>query len=486
MITAARKPSTLGPSPKLRVGHKHALRQFSINLSVPTSSNIYIQRKSICVCGGGCPRCLGVIQSKLAIGQSNDIYEQQADRVADQIVRMSEPIRQPQAEAVEERFQTKPTPGASTALSPNTYAQIQALRGGGQPLSLPQRRFFESRIGHDFGHVRVHTGSRAETAAHAVRAQAFTLGQDIIFAASQYAPHTRHGQRLLAHELVHVVQQGRRQPHMLQRRASRPRTATIPTLTSSRSTTFLKDLNAALRKLFSASYTLTLKDYKFLAPEKYAAYTRGTTHGKKDYGAAKKQAAEICGALTPGALAKLCRNASSSCPRLIRKVQRNRRYCRGVNPTNLLIAGYLQIRGVTPARGTSVLIREYTTNPQLFLIVHEGLHRAAGKYWKPRSSSTRYFARTTPGTPFRLAPIREWLDEGTTQILSQKVIAHMQRIPQRNWFKGYSSTAYQAYVNKVRRFLRITRKSESFLTNAYFTNSNLKDVEDLQSWQSRI
>ena len=47
MITAARKPSTLGPSPKLRVGHKHALRQFSINLSVPTSSNIYIQRKKL-------------------------------------------------------------------------------------------------------------------------------------------------------------------------------------------------------------------------------------------------------------------------------------------------------------------------------------------------------------------------------------------------------------------------------------------------------
>ena len=166
-------------------------------------------------------------------------------------------------------------------------------------------------------------------------------------------------------------------------------------------------------------------------------------------------------------------------------MQRNRRACRGVNPTNLYIAAYLQTRGFTPARGASVLIREDTTNSQLFLIVHEGLHRAAGKYWKTRSRSTRGFTRTTSGTgtPSRLPPIREWLDEGTTQILSQKVVAHMQRIPQRNWFKGYSPTAYQAYVNKVRRFLRTIRKSERFLTNAYFTNSNLKDVEDLQSWQ---
>ena len=90
MITTARKPSALDPSPKSHFVHKHVLRQFSINSSVPTSSNLYIRRKSTCVCGGGCPRCKSqeTIQSKLKVGAPNDIYEQEADRVAEQIMRM--------------------------------------------------------------------------------------------------------------------------------------------------------------------------------------------------------------------------------------------------------------------------------------------------------------------------------------------------------------------------------------------------------------
>ncbi len=53
-----------------------------------------IQRKPICPCDGGCPRCGGTIQPKLTIGQPNDIYEQEADRVADQVMRMPEPVIQ--------------------------------------------------------------------------------------------------------------------------------------------------------------------------------------------------------------------------------------------------------------------------------------------------------------------------------------------------------------------------------------------------------
>jgi hypothetical protein len=54
-----------------------------------------IQHKSICPCDGGCPRCAGVIQPKLRIGQANDRYEQEADRVAEQVMRMPEPAIQP-------------------------------------------------------------------------------------------------------------------------------------------------------------------------------------------------------------------------------------------------------------------------------------------------------------------------------------------------------------------------------------------------------
>jgi hypothetical protein len=74
------------------------------------------------------------------------------------------------------------------------------------------RTFLESRFGHDFSGVRVHTDARAVAAADAVNARAFTAGSDIVFAAGQYAPLTRQGLRLLAHELTHVVQQRRATP----------------------------------------------------------------------------------------------------------------------------------------------------------------------------------------------------------------------------------------------------------------------------------
>ncbi|MEE9464059.1 MAG: DUF4157 domain-containing protein [Candidatus Neomarinimicrobiota bacterium] len=68
----------------------------------------------------------------------------------------------------------------------------------------------EPRFGHDFSHVRVHTGARAAETARAVNAQAFTVGRDVVFGAGQYAPDAHGGRRLLAHELAHVVQQGER------------------------------------------------------------------------------------------------------------------------------------------------------------------------------------------------------------------------------------------------------------------------------------
>ena len=57
--------------------------------------HVSVQRKPLCPCGGGCPRCSGVIQAKLMIGQPNDVYEQEADRIADQVMRMPEPAIHP-------------------------------------------------------------------------------------------------------------------------------------------------------------------------------------------------------------------------------------------------------------------------------------------------------------------------------------------------------------------------------------------------------
>ena len=79
--------------------------------------------------------------------------------------------------------------------------------GGGQPLEASTRSFMESRMGHSFGDVRVHTDSRATESARAVNAQAYTVGTDVVVQSDRYRPGTPEGDRLLAHELTHVVQQ---------------------------------------------------------------------------------------------------------------------------------------------------------------------------------------------------------------------------------------------------------------------------------------
>jgi Domain of unknown function (DUF4157) len=83
----------------------------------------------------------------------------------------------------------------------------EVLGSTGRRLDSSTRAFMESRFGHDFSGVKVHTGARAAESAHAVGALAYTVGRDVVFGAGQYAPHTGEGRRLLAHELAHVVQQ---------------------------------------------------------------------------------------------------------------------------------------------------------------------------------------------------------------------------------------------------------------------------------------
>jgi Domain of unknown function (DUF4157) len=83
----------------------------------------------------------------------------------------------------------------------------QVLNSPGRPLDASTRSFMEPRFGHDFGRVRVHADMQAARSARAVNALAYTVGSDLVFAQGQYAPHSPEGQRLLGHELTHVVQQ---------------------------------------------------------------------------------------------------------------------------------------------------------------------------------------------------------------------------------------------------------------------------------------
>ena len=165
-------------------------------------------------------------QAKLTIGQPNDKYEQQADRVADQVMAMPDSKLQHQPTSDEEKIlQTKPlverveespedenlqaksNPGETLAITPSLEARINSLKGGGQPLDSSARSFFEPRFGHDFSHVRVHADGKANEIARSVNARAFTLGENVVFGAGEYQPHSQEGKRFLGHELTHVVQQ---------------------------------------------------------------------------------------------------------------------------------------------------------------------------------------------------------------------------------------------------------------------------------------
>ncbi len=76
------------------------------------------------------------------------------------------------------------------------------LRSPGQSLDTGTRAFMEPRFGRDFSHVRIHTDAQAAQSAQVVNAQAYTVGQDLVFGPGQYAPETQEGTKLLAHELV--------------------------------------------------------------------------------------------------------------------------------------------------------------------------------------------------------------------------------------------------------------------------------------------
>lgn len=79
--------------------------------------------------------------------------------------------------------------------------------GGGSPLDADTRADMESRFGHDFGDVRVHTDGGAHESARSVNAQAYTVGSNIVFQRDRYDPSSVEGRHMLAHELTHVVQQ---------------------------------------------------------------------------------------------------------------------------------------------------------------------------------------------------------------------------------------------------------------------------------------
>lgn len=163
-----------------------------------------------------------IIQPKLSINQPNDIYEQEADAMADKVMRMPDPavannfffkpaissIQRKCAHCEEEEKTAKRKENSNEAVNASTKTEnyINSLSGG-KPLSKNERSFFEPRMGYDFSDVKIHTDSRAATSAQSINALAYTSGNNIVFNEGQYSSRTENGKRLLGHELTHVIQQ---------------------------------------------------------------------------------------------------------------------------------------------------------------------------------------------------------------------------------------------------------------------------------------
>jgi hypothetical protein len=188
-----------------------------------------------------------ILQTKLKLGPAGDKYEQEADRVAEQVVRQSEqgspdvqrsslakeeiqakplsesisrvqrsPIEEEElqmkriqrAPIEEEELQMKRQHGAEGGeVESSVEQQIHSARGGGQPLEKGVRRQMERGFGASFKGVRVHTNQQADTLNRSLNARAFTVGNDLFFRSGEYKPGSSNGKQLLAHELTHTIQQ---------------------------------------------------------------------------------------------------------------------------------------------------------------------------------------------------------------------------------------------------------------------------------------
>jgi hypothetical protein len=154
------------------------------------------------------------IQPKPAVSKPDDIDEQEANRVADQILNggplrsdLSPPRISRHAHLNHQlRRKTRSSPDGDAFKGAAPW-QVANELGTGTPLDTASREFFEPRFGSDFANVRIHTGSAADRSARAINAKAYTVGQDIVFSNGTFAPGGHDGQLLLAHELTHVIQQ---------------------------------------------------------------------------------------------------------------------------------------------------------------------------------------------------------------------------------------------------------------------------------------
>lgn len=217
------------------------MRTYAAPVQNVTSAAAAVQRACDCHAQGHadeiCPDCAAKaagVRPWTSIGPADDPFEREADAVADRMVpqgsapeairRQADPqneddeklrlkpdmIRRDLQDDDDEVVRPKPTaaPERAGATQAGASAAADAVAGGGTSLSRAERAFFEPRFGRDLGHVRLHTDAGAGRAARRIGARAYALRNHIAFAPGQFAPGSSEGRRLIAHELIHTLQQG--------------------------------------------------------------------------------------------------------------------------------------------------------------------------------------------------------------------------------------------------------------------------------------
>jgi hypothetical protein len=143
-----------------------------------------------------------LVQAKLVLSPAGDTYENEADRIAEQVM-------SPHSSQLAPRVSPFAASGGTAGIEVNgdLESRLRAGQAGGAPLAANVRRQMEERFHSDFRDVRLHTDSLAAQLNLELRARAFTHGRDIFLGHKAADPTTPAGQRLLAHELTHVIQQ---------------------------------------------------------------------------------------------------------------------------------------------------------------------------------------------------------------------------------------------------------------------------------------
>lgn len=160
-----------------------------------------------------------VIQPKLSVNKSGDKYEQEADHIAEKVMRMNEtPVivgngrddekHLPNTQLTKNITPVIQTKGASGAIVSNSLSnKISESAGSGNEMDRNTQSFMSDRFGADFSKVNIHANEESEQMNSEINARAFTVGNDIYFNKGEYQPGSSNGKHLLAHELSHVLQQ---------------------------------------------------------------------------------------------------------------------------------------------------------------------------------------------------------------------------------------------------------------------------------------